>query len=560
MNRFILFILLLLSFSSCKTEVDSLVVSPVYQSGDDLNRASPAYDDSNWPKERTAIKDQIYWARIPVELLGNKSVGEHAGLMIHAFGAFEVYWDGALIGKNGRIKENDQEEIPGTANTCFMIPDSLAGKGKHLVAIRASQSYLSDDLRGVWISTGDYDQLIKMPLVVASFMNMIAGVFLIAAVYYLFIFINSRKKDYAVLIFCITCFLFFMLQLTEYSKIYITIPYSKFYLRLGIIGALTFLIALLIPWYFSIQFHFKRKLLLMGLLLLSLLFIYGYNYGAYDVTARYLSFAMWVAALGIVGTAVVQKEKGAGIVMAGLLASALITYCLYYDFALFISFNIIILCMLFLHTIRTRDAENEYRSALLLSARLKTELLKKNIQPHFIKNTLTSLIDWIEESPKQGVIFIQALSTEFDLMNEIADETLIPVEKEIELCKVHLKVMQFRKEINYQWSDSGIDPKETIPPAIFHTILENGITHSKPLPDGTVSFQLNFIKAPEFKQYTLLTIAENREKNRAGKPRKESGTGFRYVKARLRESYGDQWEFHSEPVDQGWKTIIKIYK
>ncbi|MBB2148160.1 histidine kinase [Pedobacter gandavensis] len=555
MNRFLLFVVLLLSFSSCHGAQDATITEVVYQVGDEPIWASPTFDDRNWSKARAYIQDRIFWVRAHVDLEKAGRVEEHLGLRINAFGAFEVYWDGQLIGRNGQNKQGGKSEIPGTETSCFVIPDTLATKGAHVLAIRASQAYLSSDLRDVIVSIDAYRQLIKSPFIGASLMNMVAGVFLVAAVYYFFIFINSRKRDYAVLIFCITCFLFFILQLTEYLKVYVEIPYAQFYLRLKLIGLLTFVIAFLIPWYFSIQFNFKRKGLLLGILGLSLLLIFSYNYGHYDLTAWYYGRAMWCAAFLIVGNAILQKEKGAGIVMTGLLVSALVDYFLNYDLSLFISFNIIVMCMLYLHTIRTRDAENEYSSALLLSARLKTELLKKNIQPHFIKNTLTSLMDWIEESPKQGLVFIQALSAEFDLLNEMADETLIPIQKEIELCKVHLKVMQFRKEVTYHWSDTGIDQKETIPPAIFHTILENGITHSKPLPDGCVSFCLNFIKQPDCKQYTLLTIAENRK----SVSRKEAGTGFRYITARLRESYGENWTFTSEARPEGWMTTIKIY-
>ncbi|ALL05981.1 regulator [Pedobacter sp. PACM 27299] len=556
MNRLVLLTLLLLSFSSCKTAEEAGITDPVYQVGDDQEWAFPTHDDHKWSKNRTAVQDRIYWVRAHVELLKGLGTDGHLGLKVNAFGAFEVYWDGQRIGQNGILQQLGQKEVPGTETSCFMIPDALAGKGKHLLAIRASQAYLSDDLRDVILSVGNYDQLIKRPIIIASFMNITAGVFLIAAVYYFFIFINSRKKDKAVLIFCITCFIFFILQVTEYIKVYITIPYDHFYLRLKMIGFLTFVIALLIPLYFSIQFQFKRKGLVLGILGLSLLLIFNHNYGHYDLTSWYFGCAMWFAALLIVGNAMLQKEKGAGIVMTGLLASALIDYFLYYDFSLYISFNIIILCMLYLHTIRSRDAELEYQSALLLSARLQTELLKKNIQPHFIKNTLTSLIDWIEESPKQGVVFIQALSAEFDLLNEMAEETLIPIQKEIELCKVHLKVMQFRKELKYYWSDSGVEASELIPPAILHTLLENGITHSKPLADGSIRFHLSFIRYPEFKQYTLLTMAENREM----KYGKERGTGFKYIKARLRESYGAHWTFTSEASPEGWMTTIKINK
>lgn len=37
-------------------------------------------------------------------------------------------------------------------------------------------------------------------------------------------------------------------------------------------------------------------------------------------------------------------------------------------------------------------------------------------------NTLTSLTDWVEEAPKKGVLFIEALAKEFDLFNQIENK------------------------------------------------------------------------------------------------------------------------------------------
>ena len=45
-------------------------------------------------------------------------------------------------------------------------------------------------------------------------------------------------------------------------------------------------------------------------------------------------------------------------------------------------------------------------------------------------------MDWVEESPKKGVFFIEALAKEFDLLNQIEQHTLIPISQEIELCKI----------------------------------------------------------------------------------------------------------------------------
>lgn len=313
---------------------------------------------------------------------------------------------------------------------------------------------------------------------------------------------------------------------------------------------------MLVPLYFSIQFKFEWKKILMALLFITLVSIYILNFRHYDATAIYYSTAMWCFSLAIVFNAIYQQEKGSIFVLISLILSLLINQYLFYDFSLFISFCLIVLCMLYLHTIQMKVIEEEYQRSILLSSKLQLELIKKNIQPHFIKNTLTSLIDWVEESPKEGTAFIQALADEFDIINDIAEQVLIPIRQEIELCKKHISVMQFRKEINYEWEEIGIDENEFIPPALFHTILENGITHSSPLEDGSMKFKLSFSANGGHKQYDFETFGKNRIKL---KPR-DGGNGFVYVKARLTESYGNNWTFASKESENGWLTTIKIYQ
>ncbi len=552
MRRF--WIILLLSFSSCKTDVVYDVSDAVYRLGDDITWAGSEYDDTGWNIQREHAGKEIFWVRFHL-MLNQRNVTTPLGLQVNTFGAFEVYWDGTLIGRNGQIGTANHKEVPGTETSYFMVPDSLAKQGKHVVALRESRVYKDGNERGTGIKLEGYLRLLRAPLVIMSFMNLMAGAFLIAAIYYFFLFINSSRKEPAILIFSITCFLFFVLLILEYIKFYVDIPYTYFYTRLEAIGFLTFATSFLVPLYFTIQFSYRRKVLLISLLCIALVGIYIVNFRHYDFTAQCFSYAMWLAAMAVVLNAISRKEKGGWIVLGGLLLSAVVNYFLVYDFGLFISFTFIVLCMLYLHTIRAREVEKAHQASLLLSSRLRLELIKKNIQPHFIKNTLTSLIDWVEESPKQGAVFIQALADEFDIFNQIADATLIPVSKEIELCKTHLKVMQFRKEICYTWEESRIVPTDMLPPALIHTALENGITHSMPSIDRSIHFRLSFEQFKEYKQYTLLTIAQNRPAIKRDAP----GAGFKYIEARLMESYGEKWEFHSEAVTEGWQTSFKIF-
>lgn len=550
-----LLLLLLLALASCQPDTKFEESDAVFQTGDDQRWASPRYDDSGWRAGRGLTGNQVFWVRRHVTLRQRNSAGP-LGLRVHAFGGFEVYWDGTRIGHNGQPAAPARAEVPGTTDGCYLVPDSLARPGPHLVALRATQVHLRPDQRVPELLLGSYPHLLRAPLLLLACVNLMAGALLIAAAYYLFLFLNSSRKELGTLVFSLICALCFALLMVEYAKFYLDIPYPQFYVRLEIIGLLTLAIAGLVPLYFAIQFGIPEKGLLAGGLLAGLGGIYLAYYPHYDLTALRLTQAAWAASVLLVLRAVWHRAPGSALVLAGLLASAVSHYLLEFDFSLYLAFTILVLCMLYLHAIRVRATENERQAALLLSSRLKLELLKKNIQPHFIKNTLTSLLDWVEESPAQSVVFIQALAREFDLLNGMAEATLIPVGQEIELCQNHLRVMQFRKEISYELEHTGIEPEDLIPPALLHTILENGITHSLPPADGRIRFQLSFERTGRHKKYQLLTRAQPRPAETGGKA--GSGTGFRYIAARLQESYGTGWTFHSAAVPEGWLTSITI--
>ncbi|WP_293304742.1 histidine kinase [Pedobacter sp. UBA5917] len=547
---FLLFFAILCT--SCKRQVLYDEFDPVFKTGDSLAWSAKKFDEKGWSVDRGFTGKNIFWSRSNVKLISNS--GGRLGLQIGAFGAYEVYWDGVKIGTNGKLGSPSQPEIPGTECKYFLLPDSLSQVGMHKVALRTTQFRYPMLQRGVGFKLDTYINLIKIPLIISSLMFIMAGAFFIAFFYYAFLYFNSHKRSYPVLIFSVICLLFFSLLIMEYIKYYIEIPYPEFFVRLEIIGWLTFSISLLVPLYFSIQFSLKRKFLLLSALLLTLVSIYIYQYGHYDISARYYSFAMWITTMLIVLEAIYREEKGSFLVLVGMLASAVMNSYMVYDFGIFIFYTFIVFAMLYLHTVKMREIEQAHESSLLLSSRLQLELIKKNIQPHFIKNTLTSLMDWVEDSPKQGAEFIQALAAEFDIMNKIAEESLIPIRQEISLCQMHLKVMGFRKEIAYQWEDFGIKDTELIPPAVIHTLLENGITHNAPIKDGFMKFRLAFSEDLHTKEYVFETIGENRE------PSEEriGGGGFKYIRARLEESYPGRWTFSSMASNHGWISKITL--
>lgn len=528
----------------------------VFKIGDQPEWAAKNWNDEDWQKGKPILDDgRVFWFRTPINILKAPETLHPYGIQLEVYGEYEVFWDGVLIGKNGNPGQEARLGPEGKIWATFSIPAHLTEEGEHLLAIRASLYYFPDHA-GIWSLDVDYYvDLLTDRLIETSYMHIFAGAFLIISFYFLFLFLNN-KNEYPTLIFSVCCFLVFALVLTVFSKDYLPIHYSLHVIRLQIISSFLLGISFLIPFYFSTQFPYSRRGLSLILYAGVLILIFLVKHHAFDFKAVSMVLSMWCFSFGVVSYGAYKNVRGGRLVLVTLLLSMVIFLASGFVISLYTGLGLILLGMLYLLSLRIKDQRLAYENSLVQSTRLRLELLKKNIQPHFLMNTLTSLIDWVEEAPKKGVLFIEALAKEFDLFNQIDDQTLIPIAQEIELCRTHLEIMEYRKEINYYWEEKGIDPEQKTPPGILHTLLENGITHSLPLEDNSIKFKLVYESNSRYKCYTFLTFAAG---VRQATSNREEGTGLKYIKARLTESYREKWDFTSEPVNHGWKNTIKIY-
>ncbi|MEQ9467412.1 MAG: histidine kinase [Ekhidna sp.] len=555
-SHFLLLISILLLASSCEQKPAIFKeYRTVFQVGDNPTWSKKVLNDSNWESRIERIpKGEIFWSRTRIDILKAPEEFRPYGLRIDAYGEYEIFWDGVLIGRNGNPGQEAELPPEGELWITHGIPMHLSTEGEHVLALRLSNYYFPDHVGQYELEIADYEDLLNDLLIETSYMHVFAGAFLIISIYFLFLFLNNRK-EYPTLIFSVCCFLIFALVITVFSKDYVPIHYSVHVIRLQIINSFLLGITFLIPTYFSMQFPYSRRRLSLIVYAVLLIFFWLIGGHAFDFKTVSMVLSMWCFSFGIVAYGVYKNVRGARLVLVTLVLSVLVFLATGFVISLYTGLGLILLGMLYLLTLNIKAQRLAYENTLVQSTRLRLELLKKNIQPHFLMNTLTSLIDWVEESPKKGVLFIEALAKEFDLFNKIEDQTLIPISQEIALCRNHLQIMEYRKEIDYAWQEEGIDLQQKIPPGILHTLLENGITHSLPLEDNSIKFTLTYESSKECTSYTLLTFARS---VREGKSVKE-GTGLKYIKARLTESYHSKWDLISEPTDHGWKSVIRIY-
>jgi LytS/YehU family sensor histidine kinase len=220
---------------------------------------------------------------------------------------------------------------------------------------------------------------------------------------------------------------------------------------------------------------------------------------------------------------------------------------------------ILVFCALLSISWQARLQSQAHHASILKSSRLEAELLKKHIQPHFIMNTLFTIISLIEENPKGAIKLIKALAAEFRMINKISSNKVITLKEEIELCQKHLELMGFRRSANYNLVTNGICLEDIIPPMIFLTLIENGLTHSYEAYENG-----NFFLSCKKNDYQTQYILKNDGSKinafiAAGNQRQiEDGMGMRYIKARLEENFSGHWEIDYGKKNGLWEVKITI--
>ncbi|HEX2100996.1 MAG TPA: histidine kinase, partial [Candidatus Synoicihabitans sp.] len=203
--------------------------------------------------------------------------------------------------------------------------------------------------------------------------------------------------------------------------------------------------------------------------------------------------------------------------------------------------------------IRLRDERRRAVEARLSAARLEVELLRKNLQPHFFLNTLTALSEVVERNPSGAVRLIEDMAEGFRALSRMSGEKQVPLAQELELCRAHLRVMNVRTGVACRLQTECVDGTEPVPPALFLTLIENGFAHQQ-VREGVREFVLRATPLAGAARYTFFSPGEIKVRP----ARAEGGTGLRYVKARLEESFAERWLLRHEAVPGGWETVIEI--
>ena len=495
------------------------------------------YSTGNW-----LLKTNLY---IPDTLRERDAIGIFAFNIITAY---EIYWDGDLLAQNGTRGISRQEETAGLANFNVIVPNRHITPGIHTVLLRISNYNTGSPWRFLYgeVIVGKYKPVLSSLFTSGRTAFFMTGILLIAFLFNLFLFITRHRRTEHLLfsLFCLTVIFDYLVSqasfLLDLSTSYIHFEYWFYQVN-------TLLFTTLFPAFLIFSFSLPKRniLAIVSVILLVYIFVADMK-NMFDV----LSFSVLAIASVISGLALKLKREGSVVIAGGILLSWG-AYFLGFAFAGLASVMVICSSFSIAHQFATK--EKEEKEAKLKSTLLELELLKKNINPHFVLNTLTSIIVWLRRDSGAAIKLIEALAEEFRIINQVSALKQIPVNQEIDLCKAHLKIMGFRRGAEYKFETINIDGTETVPPMIFHTLVENGLTHGfEKKINGT--FILQKTKLADSTEFILSNDGEFNTEDTKG----STGFGMRYVKSRLEESYPGKWSISSEQTDGGWETKIII--
>lgn len=184
----------------------------------------------------------------------------------------------------------------------------------------------------------------------------------------------------------------------------------------------------------------------------------------------------------------------------------------------------------------------------LKAAKAESELhvLKNQMQPHFLFNSLNSLSELIETNKDSASDMAMKLS---DLYREILENSrkqLASLGSEISIIEKYLELesLRFGKRLQYDINVPENSEKILIPPLVLQTLVENAVKHgiASSVEGGKVEVSVKANGAPGY-NLTVKNTGTDSCKS------KGSGTGLENTKARLDLLYGDKHNFQIQSVD-----------
>jgi LytS/YehU family sensor histidine kinase len=191
-----------------------------------------------------------------------------------------------------------------------------------------------------------------------------------------------------------------------------------------------------------------------------------------------------------------------------------------------------------------------------LEAQTRLTSLQSKVNPHFLFNTLNTMLNLVHTSPDAVESLILRLSALYRRVLTLPDNGFIAISEELELIREYLEIEQIRLGSRLTFAVE-MEPEAAavrIPPLLVEPLAENAVKHGiGPKPEG------GHIRIQAQIQGAFLLVAV--EDDGAGSSPKQSAGGFGLysIRERLRIVYGGRGSLDLAPrPGAGFRAELKV--
>jgi two-component system LytT family sensor kinase len=194
-----------------------------------------------------------------------------------------------------------------------------------------------------------------------------------------------------------------------------------------------------------------------------------------------------------------------------------------------------------------------YRTRQLHASELETRLarthlqvLKMQLQPHFLFNTLNAVAELVHTEPDAADLMITRLGRLLRLSLDNAGHQVVPLRQEIDFLRVYLEIEQvrFQDRLQIVWDVAPETLDAAVPTLLWQPVLENAIRHGvTPLPGRGRIVIASRVSGGDL----VLEIRDNGTGLPAGAAPRE-GVGLRNIRERVFQLYGSRAVFTLAPA------------
>jgi len=208
---------------------------------------------------------------------------------------------------------------------------------------------------------------------------------------------------------------------------------------------------------------------------------------------------------------------------------------------------------------KNQEVENEKTLISAQLSRAKLNLLKSNLQPHFLFNTLNSISALIDINKSQAQNTIADLGNLLRELLDTGNKNLITLEQELNMLVKYINIIEVRFSDHFTFTseidDSLLNAK--FPSLLLQPIIENSIKHGYDY--NTTDLEVDLSIENDGKNI-LISISNNGKMLEQNFKLSETNIGIRNTLERLKTIYNNDFQYFmkNKKDNKGVITHISI--